>query len=462
MDKAEITRKMEKTKDELSSLLDKAKKNGISDVEICAGYSIGADVSLEKNDLNNAASGEGFSFGVRVIENGAQGFATTNQFSNLWDAVLEAKTLAKAQGVSDPDLVLPEPRPLLEPIDSYDPSIDELGLPFLVDLAKETLEWKSSQFPKISLDSGSVSYGKGFDLLASSKGILCGELSASLSAYVMGMAIDGDDIGSFDSDGASSGSLKTFRPRWEKAKKDFSDNCMGALGARKIDSFKGYVILPPESVYSFFLGMFLGSLTASSIRKGKSKMANKLGSKVAVKELSMFADPYNKELFGSTSFDREGQPTQRLEILNDGILQNYFYNTYEAKKAGLPHSNGFASGGNTTLPGCSAKQVQIKPGSASKDSFFQLSDRAVYVNRVSGTSEGSSGDFSGVLKGGYVYEKGEKIPIKEVQIVGNVFSALNQIVGISKEGELLGESRWAPYMLLEGFAITGTMGDGNT
>lgn len=462
MDKSDIQKKMEQTKDELGSLLDKAKKQGISQIEICAGYSMVADVSLEKNDLNNAYSGEGMSFGIRVIENGAQGFTTTNQFSNLWEAVLEARTLAKVQGSSDPDLVLPDPRPLSPPVDTYDPSIDDLGLPFLVNLAKETLDWKKLQFPKISLDSGSVSFGKGFDLIASSKGIMVGEVSASVSAYLMGMAIDGDDIGSFDSDGATSGSLKTFLPRWEKAKKDFSTNCMGALGARKIDSFKGYVILPPESVYSFFLGMFLGSLTAPAIRKGKSKMAEKIGSSVAIKELSLYADPYNKDLFGSTSFDREGQPTQRLDILNDGILQNYFYNTFEAKKAGLPHSNGFASGSNTTLPGCSAKQVQIKPGSADKDSFFKLDEKAVLVNRVSGTSEGSSGDFSGVLKGGYLYEKGEKLPIKEVQIVGNVFSAMNQIVGISKEGELLGESRWVPYMLLEGFSVTGTLGDERT
>lgn len=84
-----------------------------------------------------------------------------------------------------------------------------------------------------------------------------------------------------------------------------------------------------------------------------------------------------------------------------------------------------------------------------------MKDKVLFVNRLSGTSDGPSGDFSGVIKGSHLLENGVKTPVKEVQVVGNVYEALNQIVSISKEGELLGESYWAPYMLLEGFTITG-------
>jgi PmbA protein len=82
--------------------------------------------------------------------------------------------------------------------------------------------------------------------------------------------------------------------------------------------------------------------------------------------------------------------------------------------------------------------------------------KAIWVNRFSGSSSGTSGDFSGVIKGGFLLEKGEKIPVKEIQIAGNMYDVLKkQISAVSKERELLGKSTWAPSLLIEGIDITG-------
>ncbi|WP_411822666.1 TldD/PmbA family protein [Leptospira sp. 'Mane'] len=455
MDKAFIEKKLNEQKNHLESLVKKAKDNGISQVEIFSSYGYAEEVTLEKNDLNNCTATEENMFGIRVIENGSQGFLTTNHFPSLWESIQEARDLARSQTTPDSDLVLPDPQELEKRANQYDESLDSLGLENLVEIAKTTLNWKKELFPKVNLDSGDMSLSKGFKLIVSSKGIGASELGAGISASVMGMAVDGSDVGSFDYDSASGNDYPYFAKKWERAFREFGEKCMGGLGAKTIPGFKGYVLLPPDAVYSFFLGSFIGSLNGTSIRKGKSKMAGKLGKQVASSKLSIWEDPTIDNYAGTTSFDREGQATHTQSILNQGILDTYFYNTYEAKKAGLKNSNGFATGGAQSLPGCGPRQLQIAPGDSNKEDFFKMKEKVLFVNRLSGTSDGPSGDFSGVIKGSYLLENGVKTPVKEVQIVGNVFDALNQIVGISKEGELLGESYWAPYMLLEGFTITG-------
>jgi PmbA protein len=460
MDKASLQAKVDLQRDLLEGLIRKAKSNGIEQVEIFSSYGFSEDVTLEKNDLNNCTATEENMFGIRVIEKGSQGFITTNHLPTLWESILEAHSLAKSQNTPDADLVLPLPRPLENRPDQYDPSIDRLGLLDLVKIAKEALTWRKEKFPLVNIDSGEMGISKGFKLILSSTGVYGAELGAGISASVMGMAVNGDDIGSFDYDSASGNDLISFEKKWQTAFQQFGDKCMGALGSRTIPSFKGKIILPPDAVYSFFLGSFLSALNATTIRKGKSKMSDSLGKKVADSRLTIWEDPTLDQYSGTTAFDREGQPTTKQPVVTDGVLNTFFYNTYEARKVGLPVSNGFATGSAQSLPGCGPRQLQIAQGSSSKDDFYRLEEKVLYINRISGTSDGPSGDFSGVIKGGFLIDKGEKIPIKEAQIVGNVYSALNQIEAISKEGELLGESYFVPYMLLDGFSITGaTNGD---
>lgn len=455
MDHSSLSQKLENQKDELVRLVKKAKASGIENVEIFSSFGYSEDVSLEKNDLNTCTATEENMFGIRVIDSGHQGFIISNHLPSLFDSIKEAQSLAKSQSTPDFDLCLPEPEELTPVTGKYDTDIDQLGIETLVEIAKTSLEWRKDQFGLVNIDSGEMSLSKGFKLIVSSTGVCAGELGAGISASVMGMAVDGDTVGSFDYDSASGNNYKEFSELWKKAFFNFGEKCMGALFAKAYPSFTGKVLLPPDAVYSFFLSGLLGGLNGTSIRKGKSKLADKLGKKVASDLLTIIDDPRIPGLSGTTSFDREGRSTKQQPVLTNGVVNTFFYNTYEAKKAGLPFSNGFATGGAQSLPSCGPRQLQIEKGKTPKDEFFKLPGKTLYVNRISGTSDGPSGDFSGVIKGGYVLENGEKIPVRELQVVGNVFEAANQIEAISVEGELLGESYFTPYMLLDGFTITG-------
>ena len=76
------------------------------------------------------------------------------------------------------------------------------------------------------------------------------------------------------------------------------------------------------------------------------------------------------------------------------------------------------------------------------------------INRFSGNVNPVSGDFSGVVKGGHYIRNGNnKCAVKEVMVAGNMFDALFDLIGISKERKVLADSIF-PYMLFDNISFT--------
>lgn len=450
----EIKNKLENTKSIVSDLIQKAKQNNIQQIEIFASYAMGDEISIEKNDIGTSTHSEDINYGIRVIENNCQGFVTTNNEESLYESILDARAIARSLNTPDECMELPECSDI-KPLDGlYHTEIDQVDFEHLMKFASYILEERNTKFPLVNIDNGGISLAKGFKLVANSKGILASESGASISANFFGMAVDGDDIGSFDYDSATGRTLESFKKNLEHAFHSFGDKCMGALKAQSIESFKGDVIVPPDSIFDF-IGDLISSLTGTQIRRKRSKFGDKLGNQVASALLSIYEDPHIPCFSGSTSFDREGVPTQTKEIVNNGVLQNFFYNHFEARKAGLKASKGNATGGSSSTPSCGPKQLQILPGKSHISEMLNPTEKTILVSRFSGSSDSVSGDFSGTVKGGFLLNKGEKIPIKEVSLSGNIYELLNRIVDISRERKLLASSSHVPWIRFSEVDITG-------
>ena len=80
--------------------------------------------------------------------------------------------------------------------------------------------------------------------------------------------------------------------------------------------------------------------------------------------------------------------------------------------------------------------------------------RAVLVSRFSGSSNPITGEFSGVVKGGFLLEKGNRTAIREVQISGNLYDALKSISGVSREVRLVDGNVHVPALRIDDVSIT--------
>jgi len=449
----EISAKEEEAKNLITDQIEKARKNGIEQVEIFCSYTNQTEITLEKNDLNQSIFAEETMYGIRVIAGNCQGFVATNDSSTIYQSILDAKAIAASQNTPDEAMELPEPGFISEVDGLYNSEIDEISSAFLMDIVRESLDLKNSEFPNVNLDSAEFAISKGFKLIASSKGVLASEKEALLSSSFMGMATENGIVGSFDYDSAYGRSFSDFKTNHFELFREFMQNCMNSLKALPVESFKGNLIIPPRNITGFLLGNLLASLTASMVRKGKSKFSDKIGQTIASKFLTVTDNPQIADYMGSTSFDREGQPTENMTIIRDGRLENYFYNHFEAVKAGKDFSAN-ALGGASSTPSCGPRQIQVEPGGSMLNDILNLNN-SVILNRFSGSSDSASGDFSGVVKGSSVIKNGATLPVKEIQITGNIYESLNNITHVSFERKLVHSSSMMPWIVIKDIDVTG-------
>jgi PmbA protein len=169
--------------------------------------------------------------------------------------------------------------------------------------------------------------------------------------------------------------------------------------------------------------------------------------------LTLEDDATDINSLGASSFDREGVPHRRNIIIENGILTKFIYNTYTANKDNM-ESSGNAGGSPKVPPMVSATNIIIKPGKPKLENLISGINRGIIVNRFSGNVNPANGDFSGVVKGGHYIKNGNnEYPVKEVMVAGNIFDALYDLVGISKERKVLADSI-LPYMLFDNISFT--------
>ncbi|MFS8836520.1 TldD/PmbA family protein, partial [Synechococcus sp. WC101] len=240
-------------------------------------------------------------------------------------------------------------------------------------------------------------------------------------------------------------------PALERAFERFVQKCVGALGATEGESFRGPIVLPPDVVEEF-LGDLLFVLGADAVRKGKSPLAQKMGSLIASPLLTLVSEGLGLPGYPIEPFDREGIPRQITPLIHEGILCNFMYNSYEGRAAGIP-SNGHATGGAGSLPGVGPACLSVAPGTTPLSELYAM-ERGIIVTRLSGSSNPITGDFSGVVKGGFLVKGGEKRPILETTIAGNLYDCLRNISAISQEVTVFNGTTAFPALRIEDVSVT--------
>jgi PmbA protein len=169
--------------------------------------------------------------------------------------------------------------------------------------------------------------------------------------------------------------------------------------------------------------------------------------------LTIDDDATNAQGLGAASFDREGVPHKKTTVIENGVLKKFLYNTYTAKKAGTA-STGNASGSTSSPPSVSTTNFVVRPGRSSLDGLVSEMKQGVMISRFSGNVNPVNGDFSGVVKGGRIIQKGELgHAVREVMVAGNVFDCIKNLTGLSKERKVIGASI-IPYMRFGGVSFT--------
>jgi PmbA protein len=206
--------------------------------------------------------------------------------------------------------------------------------------------------------------------------------------------------------------------------------------------FEGEVILTPLCIWSF-LEPFMRQIQDGEMILQTSVLKDKLGKQVTSQKLNIKAAPLDDKLAHKDFITRDGFATENIEIIKDGVLQNFLLSQYGANKTSNPRAGNYGEG------------VIIEPGSEQFDQMVKSIKKGVLLCRFSGGQPAINGDFSGVAKNSYYIEDGKIVhPIQETMITGNLFEMFKSVKAISRESVNYGVFIF-PWLQMEGLNISG-------
>ncbi len=442
----------------LNFMSDEAKKMRVNQFDIFASISDQRGIDIFEGEVKETEISSSQGIGVRLISNKKLGYSFTQKFDEqslkqvVRDALGHSKLLEPLE-IDLPDASQSSIQSELD-LNLWNDDLDNLSMSKIKNLGLELeeLSLKSSSLIK-NIPYLSLSYGSGAQYLKNSKGLF--QNSKANTFYVdLGITAEkGDSIkmGYFSD---SFKSLKEFN--LIQFSKEAVSRSLELLGAKPIPSGKHPVVLSNRVTASLF-GKYTNNFCADRVQKGLSRLKDKKGVKMAVSEFNLYSDPLI--IGGSASYlwDDEGIASQRVNLIQNGVIQDYLYDLETAKKDNYI-SNGHASRDYADIVCPSSSNLIVDKGAQTLEDILKVYPKCLYVTELEGNSGCSSvsGEISIGAQGFWV-EQGEiKHPVEEVTISGNFYDFLLNIKGISNTYRKERSSIKVPDLLTDCFFIAGS------
>ncbi|MGL5192897.1 MAG: metallopeptidase TldD-related protein, partial [Chroococcales cyanobacterium] len=159
-------------------------------------------------------------------------------------------------------------------------------------------------------------------------------------------------------------------------------------------------------------------------------------------------------------FDDEGTPTSANTLIENGVLNGFYWDRRWAARAGLQSTgNGFRGG--LSRPGPDLVNLCVNAGSTSTADLIAGVKEGLIVEQVLGAGQSNqlAGEFSINLDLGYKIENGEIVGrVKNTMVAGSIFEAFDNLVDFSSERDWVGGGALLPSMLFGKLGVSARQG----
>ncbi|MGI0004234.1 MAG: TldD/PmbA family protein [Candidatus Nitrosotenuis sp.] len=418
-----------------SNVVSYAKKIGVDECE--AVFCSKKIITIRITDSEIAEIKENFkrSVGVRLIHG--------KRISSLESTMLEPKkiiddALASSQILTKREFwkSLPHDAKTTTVEKTNDAKIWEVDSARASEIAGEMIS--SALHQKISKISGSLN-------------IVCEEFelenTSSLkkqekATYISGIINADSEEGAAPVSGIGQSSSRTLEGfDAQKIGSEAAQMCVDSINPARCEPGMTSIVFEPLAVgelLTFVVGPNFGLKTYS---ENRSCFSEKLGEKIAADEFSLVDDPLMPNCLGTKSFDDEGVPTRKNQLVQNGTFQNTYSDSYNAFKYGSVSSGNACRPGSPfgratdPIPVAAPHNLAIEPGSSTRDEIIRDTKKGILVSRLWYTYAVNpiKGDFSCTARSGiWIIENGRiKAPAKSVRIIHNLPVFLKNITGIA-------------------------------
>ena len=214
------------------------------------------------------------------------------------------------------------------------------------------------------------------------------------------------------------------------------------LGQEKIKSGV-YKMILDNMTSSRLFSPLISALYGSNIQQKSSFLINKLGEKIVSDKLTVIDDPHIKNARGARWFDSEGAATKKYNVIENGVLNMYYIDTYYGGKLNM----------EPTIQSPSILTFQL--GNKDFDQIIAGIDKGIWVTGFNGgNSNSTTGDFSFGIEG-FLIEKGVAVkPLNEMNITGNLLTLWKNILEIGNDPKTNSSYR-IPSILFDAVSFSG-------
>jgi PmbA protein len=209
------------------------------------------------------------------------------------------------------------------------------------------------------------------------------------------------------------------------------------LGAKKAKTQKVPVVFDPLMAASF-VGQLAAAANGDAVFKKSSIFAGRQGKKIAGERFSVVDDGLLPKGIATSPFDGEGVATRRTPIIERGVLTNFLYDSFTARKA-KTHSTGNASRGYSSLPSIGFNNLYLEAGDSAPEEIIRGVRNGFYVTAMLGHGANIvTGEYSRGANGLWIEDGELTRPVQEVTIAGNLLDMLAKVDAIGNDLQFRG------------------------
>ena len=399
-------------------------------------FGIGNNTSILMKDGNVDEINTGMSLGarIRVLNNGAWGFAYTTDLSKIEEIT---ETALKLSSSLKGDVTLSENEIIKDKVE-VDVKIpfNDISIEQKNDIMKEAHE--AASIKKVNSTTVSYADSEVDELFMNSEG---SEIQVKTSRVRMALNASATDGNIIQFGHGSIGGVKGFEviedTDIEKFARNIGEKAVRLLDAKPAPSGQYPVIADPELTGVLIHEALGHAVEGDLILQNDSILKDKLGSQIASDIVNIFDDASLKEGFGYYPYDAEGVKTKPNQLVKDGKLISLLNSRSTSSKLKMT-SSGNARSIIADQPIVRMSNTFLQPGNTEVSELFEEINAGIYLKGSRGGQvDTGKGIFQFNAAEGYLIENGEiTTPLRDVSLSGNILETLKNIDAIGNDFKL--------------------------
>ncbi len=434
-----------------------ALKQGADEAEAYTYEGQATNIGIELGQISKTNRIIDRGLGIRIIINKATGFAYTNIIGDkaaIQETVARALSAAKASK-PDPDWhKLPEKKPYTTTRGTFDQKIVDLSPEDLVKITQTMLDAATGIDKNVFPVEGGVGSGYVANAVANSNGVNGYDRGTIVecSLAVLAKSADATTPICFEFNASRD---YTLDPIW--VGREAAKLASTAQKPKPVETKTAKVILTQFALQDLFAYTLMGAVKADSVQRNQSPFKGKIGEQVASEDLTIFDDGLYPAGLRTSMFDGEGVPRQKTPVIEKGVLKNFLYDNYSARKDGVESTGNASRAGYLSTPSVDASNFRIVPQNMTPEQMLKEVGDGLIVYYLQGahSSNPVSGEFSVVATPCWRIKNGEVAhSCQGVMLAGNIFELLKNITVVGGNERQMG-TLIAPWVIAENVHVIG-------